>query len=304
MKTTFGLAKIRRKVKGAVVVIGVFDGLHLGHRYLIQKAHASARAARRKLVCVTFHPHPQGEPYLISLAHRLRLIEAQGVRQCAVIHFSKQFSRIPAEEFIKDIIVKLFSPVKIFVGEGFRFGCKAQGDINTLKRFEKEYGYAAMPVKELKVRGRKISSKAIRAFIKKGRLKEARELLGRRASILGTVIKGFKRGRIVGYPTANINPHHEVLPRTGVYAVKVLYNKKKYNGLCNIGTRPTFVSRRADQAIEVHIFGFKKDTYGNDIEIQFVERIRDEKKFPSMRYLSAQISQDSKEALSILKHIA
>jgi riboflavin kinase/FMN adenylyltransferase len=304
MRTTFGLVNLRQKLKGTVVVIGVFDGLHLGHRYLIQKALTYSQKAHKKLVCITFHPHPQGEPYLISLRHRLRLIESLGVKRCAVINFTKKFSRLSAEKFIKDIIVELFCPVRIFVGEGFRFGYRAQGTIGLLKRFEKEYGYTVMAVKELKVHKHKISSYMIRAFIKEGRLKEAQGLLGRRISVLGTVIKGFKRGRIVGYPTANINPHHEVLPKAGVYAVKVLYNKRNYSGLCNIGARPTFVRVSALQTIEVHIFGFKKNIYGEDIEIQFVSKIRDEERFPSIRSLSGQIRKDSKKAIAILKHIA
>lgn len=303
MQTIFGLAKIEQQFKDTVIVIGVFDGLHRGHRYLLQKALTAARNTHKKLVCITFHPHPLGEPYLISLTHRLKLIEALGVRHCVVIRFNKRFSRILAEEFIKGILVKLFHPLLIFVGENFRFGFKAKGTVALLKHFEKEYGYIVEPIKELRVHTQKISSHTIRSLIKSGKLKEAETLLGRRVSVLGTVIKGLKRGRMVGYPTANINPHHEVLPREGVYAVKVLYHKRTYNGLCNIGRRPTFASAIPAQTIEVHLFDFKKNIYGRDIEIQFVDRIRDEKKFPSIRFLGAQIRKDSHVALSILRHI-
>lgn len=300
MKTIFGLSNLKEKFKDTIVLIGVFDGMHRGHRYLIEKSVRTARALHKKTAAITFHPHPKGQPYLISLKHRLKVIEELGVSVCLVIRFSKQFAKSPPESFIRDTLVKFFHPLYVFVGDNFRFGYRAQGDVTLLKRLGKLLGFQVRPVRELGAGRKKISSQRLRGLIRAGSLKKAEELLGRRVSVLGTVIKGSSRGRILGYPTANIDPHHEVLPKPGVYAVKVLYNEKEYNGICNIGRRPTFGSQEEPLNIEVHLFNFRKDIYGEDMEIQFIRKLRDEKKFPSPSSLAAQLKEDSRKALRLL----
>ena len=347
---------IKNKVDGAVVAIGVFDGLHRGHCYLIKQAVSWARRLKLKSLCLTFHPHPSTQPYLISLKHRLKLIAELGVDYCLVIPFNKKFSAIPAEDFIRSILVRFFHPALIFVGKNFHFGYQARGDVQLLRQGGKDFGFRVMAVKELSVGTKIISSGKIRRLISRGSLQEAEKLLGRKVSVLGTVIEGSKRGRILGYPTANIDPHHEVLPKEGVYAVEILYDQKEYGGLCNIGQRPTFNPEFAiengirrqirahlrhkklltysrvcshfflpnlhsslpsrccvsiaksgfkgqDEAktIEVHLFGFKRNIYGQDLEIQFIRKIRKEKKFPSAASLSNQIKNDCQKALRILR---
>lgn len=301
MRTIFGLANLKNKLKGAVLVIGVFDGVHRGHCYLIKEALSAARNLNKKLVCITFYPHPKAEPCLISLKHRLNLIARLGVDICVVIRFGKSFARISAKDFISGTLVKIFRPRRIFVGENFRFGYRALGTARLLKHFEKDFGYKVQAVKELASAGEKIGSRVLRALITSGRIKEAERLLGRPVAVLGTVIKGQRRGRLVGYPTANINPHHEVLPKEGVYAVRIFYRKRKYNGLCNIGRRPTFCHSIDSKTIEAHLFDFRKNIYGRDLEIQFAAKIRDEKKFPSLSSLSSQIHKDILKAVSLLK---
>lgn len=301
MKTIFGPRKLRGSFEKTVVLIGVFDGLHRGHRYLIRKAVSLSRALNKKSVCVTFHPHPKKQPCLISLNHRLKLIEELGVDYCLVIKFNRRFSLVTAQDFVKDILVKFFHPEFIFIGENFRFGYQARGTVEVLKALSKTFGFKVRAIKELSARDKKISSRSIRHLIKAGELKEAQRLLGRRVSVLGTVISGAKRGRGLGYPTANINPHHEVLPASGVYAVKIFYREKEYRGICNIGTRPTF-SPEDNQTIEAHLFNFKKNIYGQDLEIQFIRKIRDEKKFPGHSSLVEQIKKDHRKALRILKN--
>ena len=303
MKTIFGPLKPLKALKKTVVLIGVFDGLHRGHRYLIRKAVSVSRALNKKSVCVTFHPHPKKQPCLISLTHRLRLIEALGVDYCLVIKFNRKFSLVTAEDFVKDILVKFFHPEFIFIGENFRFGYQARGTVEVLKALSETFGFKVRAIKELSAEDKKISSRIIRHLIKAGELKEAQKLLGRRVSVLGTVISGAKRGRGLGYPTANINPHHEVLPASGVYAVKIFYREKEYRGICNIGTRPTFDNPEDNQTIEAHLFNFKKDIYGQDLEIQFIRKIRDEKKFPGHSSLVEQIKKDHRTALRILRNI-
>lgn len=303
MKTIFGLSNLKEKFKDTIVLIGVFDGMHRGHRYLIEKSVRTGRALHKKTAAITFDPHPKGQPYLISLAHRLKLIKELGVSVCLVIRFSKQFAKSPPESFIRDTLVKFFHPLYVFVGDNFRFGYRAQGDVALLERLGKLHGFEVRPVRELGAGRKKISSKRIRSLIRAGSLKKAEELLGRRVSVLGTVIKGESRGRILGYPTANIDPHHEVLPKPGVYAVKVLYNEKEYNGICNIGRRPTFSSQGEALNIEVHLFNFRKDIYAEDMEIQFIRKLRNEKKFPSLSSLAAQLKEDSRKALRLLRAI-
>ncbi|OGX42189.1 MAG: riboflavin biosynthesis protein RibF [Omnitrophica WOR_2 bacterium RIFCSPLOWO2_02_FULL_45_28] len=300
MKTIFGLSNLKEKFKDTIVMIGVFDGMHRGHRYLIERAVRAARALHKKTVAITFDPHPKGQPYLISLAHRLKVIAELGVSACLVIRFSQQFAKSPPESFIRDTLVKFFHPLYVFVGDNFRFGYRAQGDVALLKRLGKLLGFQVRPVRELGAGRKKISSQRIRSLIRAGSLKKAEELLGRRVSVLGTVIKGESRGRILGYRTANIDPHHEVLPKPGVYAVKVLYNEKEYNGICNIGRRPTFNSQEEPLNIEVHLFNFRKDIYAEDMEIKFIRKLRDEKKFPSPSFLSIQLKEDSRNALRLL----
>ena len=309
MKTIFGLLKLKARLNNTVAVIGVFDGLHRGHRYLMRKAVSLASSRNKTSVCITFHPHPQGEPYLISLKHRIKLIGSLGFDYCLVISFNRAFRAVRARGFVEDILVKFFRPWRVLVGEDFRFGYKAQGDIKLLGNLAREFGFALEPVKKVRIAKKIISSKRIRFLIRCGRLKEAERFLGRRVSVLGTVTHGAKRGRMLGYPTANINPHHEVLPKEGVYAVRVLYEGQEYGGLCNIGRRPTFSrgekffapAEDEDRTIEAHLFGFKKDIYGEDLEIQFIRKIRGEKKFPRSSLLARQIQKDSQKAKSILK---
>ena len=304
MKTIFGPSKLKKPLADTVVVIGVFDGLHQGHRYLIHKAVATAQKLKVKSVCVTFHPHPQGQPYLISLKHRLKLIAGLGIDYCVVIPFNKKFAHRKPESFVEDILVKLFHPVYIFIGKHFRFGYKAGGDVRLLASVGHQYGFKVSPVQELTICGRKASSQRIRMLISSGRLLQAEKILGRRVSVLGTVIKGSHRGRVLGYPTANINPHHEVLPKEGIYAVMVVYKSKEYKGLCYIGRRPTFSVSEEAKTIEAHLFDFNKNIYGQDLEIQFIHKIRSERKFSSSISLISQIKKDQLVARQLLARLA
>ncbi len=294
--------------------MGVFDGVHRGHREVLQAAVKKAHKIGGESVVLTFWPHPQKEESLYSLEHRERLIAELGIDTCVVINFSRHFAGIKAEDFVKDILVDRIGAAYVFVGRDFRFGSKARGGLSLLNKTGKAYGFKARGFNIIKVRGVAISSTLIRKLIKQGNIKEAERLLARPVSILGTVIKGTKLGRILGFPTANINPHHEVIPAEGIYAVRINLDKREFKGACYIGTKPTLSLERrvclpAGQAgsleekkinIEVHIFGFHKNIYGKYLEIQFVKRIRSDKKFPSLALLVKQIKKDVKSAKRML----
>lgn len=282
--------KILRLSPKSVVAIGVFDGVHKAHRRIISSAIKLARRKKTKALVLTFWPHPQGQASLISLAHRLRLIEELKADICVVIRFNQNFAKTSAEDFVKNILVKRLNAGVVFVGENFRFGKNAEGDVGLLEKLSAFYGFAVRSFKVLRTGRTVISSTLIRKLITGGMLKTAQRILMRPVSVLGTVTKGASLGTKLGFPTANIEAHHEVLPPAGIYAVRVVFDKHNYAGVCYIGRNPTFF--RNEQSIEAHIFNFKKNIYGQDLEIQFLRKIRKEKKFSGPLELIKQIKKD------------
>lgn len=295
MKVIYGINKIE-KFRVPVVALGVFDGVHRGHKNILQAAVRKARFIKGTSVVLTFWPHPQKQESLYSLEHRLRLIAAIGIEVCVVINFNKSFAKTSAVDFVKNILGKSIGASFVFVGENFRFGKNAEGGLEVLSKLSKKYGFKLRAFKVLKIKNKPISSTYIRALIKEGDLELAQRLLTRPVSVLGTVVSGASIGRKLGYPTANIDPHHEVIPPSGVYAVKVFLGKKELSGICNIGYKPTFKTNSPTPKIhiELHIFDFSKNIYGKYIEIQFIDKIRDEAKFSSPAALVEQIKKDIK----------
>lgn len=271
--------------------MGVFDGVHLGHRRILKAAVGKARRIKGTSMVVTFWPHPQREGSIYSLEHRLRLISEVGMDTCIVIRFNKRFSQMPAEDFIRDILVNKIGAQYIYVGRNFRFGREGRGNFKTLERLSRLHNFKLKLFAMVRVDNRPISSTYIRSLITKGELSAAGRLLSSPVSVLGTVVRGTSLAAKLGFPTANIDPHHEVLPPPGIYAVSVIFNNKELKGACYIGTKPTF---RLEQQkhIEVHIFNFNKNIYGKYLEIQFVEKIRNDKKFSSQESLARQIKKD------------
>ena len=299
-------------IKRSVVTIGVFDGVHTGHCAVIKKIVSRAKATGAVSIVVTFDPHPlkvlnggRLAPSLISLKHRVRLIKDLGVDKVVIMKFDKKLSEMEPGDFIRNIIARELKAKEIFVGEDFCFGRRAGADIRALKRIGEAAGLKVHRVKSVKRSGRIISSSEIRKLVVAGRIKEASEFLGRPFSILGTVVSGAKLARVLGYPTANINPHHEAMPPSGVYAVRVELNKKIFKGVMNIGVRPTFYDhgRDAEPSIEVHIFGFHGSIYGKDLEIVFVKRMRAEKKFNTIDSLIEQVRKDERAAKKVLTRL-
>jgi riboflavin kinase / FMN adenylyltransferase len=291
MKIIYGIDKVR-KFPRPVVALGVFDGLHLGHRVILRAAVKKAAQIKGTSLVLTFFPHPQRKESLYSLEHRLRLIAELGVDVCMVVSFNRSLAKINAQDFIAKILVKKLGAGFIYVGRNFRFGSRAAGDYRLLAKEAKKYKFKVKIFDVVKSNRLTISSTVIRKLIKNNKLKKAQKLLGRRVSVLGTVIRGSRLGRLLGFPTANIRAHHEVIPPTGIYAVGIVFSKKKYNGVCYIGRRPTIHLKNRTLRIEVHIFDFYKNIYARELEIQFIKLIRKDQKFASLKDLSVQIQKD------------
>lgn len=307
MKVVFGIGKIK-KIRHSVVTLGVFDGLHLGHLRILKETVRYAKQIKGKSVVITFSPHPQRQLNLYSLDHRIRLFKKIGIDICIVIRFTDSFSRICASKFIKNFLIKKIHPNYIFVGENFTFGKDARGTSLLLKKYVDIYNFKLKIFPVYKLEGKVISSTYIRQLILAGRLNKAARLLGRPVSILGTVVEGSRLARYLGFPTANIKAHHEVLPPSGVYITRINFNNEKLKGICYIGGKPTFEMQNAKREnrqntkhIEVHIFGFNKNLYGKDLEIQFIKKIRDEKKFASVQLLAEQVKEDMHRAQSYFR---
>ncbi len=308
MKLITDLDNLRNKFKNPVLTIGIFDGVHLAHQRIIREVRRQAQIIKGTSMVLTFNPHPlkvvktDTPGYLItSLKHRIDLIRQLNADVCLLLDFDKGFSRMSGQEFVKHILVDTLGVSYLIVGTGFRFGRKRSGSFTLLKKLSKTYGFKIRQIKTIRINGQTISSTAIRALIQNGKIRQANKLLGRNFSIYGRVEKGRARGRILGYPTANIRPEQELTPGSGVYAVLVKLDKKVFNGISNVGTRPTFGSEeKLFPAVEVHIFNFHNKIYGRQLEVFFLQRIRPEKKFASQQALLEQIKKDELKAREIL----
>ncbi|MBU1148080.1 MAG: bifunctional riboflavin kinase/FAD synthetase [Candidatus Omnitrophica bacterium] len=277
--------------------IGIFDGVHRGHQKILKKLYKETSRNNAKSLLITFDPHPRNIlkskiPLLISLSHRLTLIKDFGIDFLKVIRFTRKFSRLSGDEFITKILMRKFKIDILVLGENFSFGHKGRGAAALLKR----YGFKVFEVKALKSKGRSISSTRIRQKIEKGDLRNASLMLGRPVTVFGTVVKGRRVGRRLGFPTANIDPHHEAIPPSGVYSVDAKISNRIHKGILNIGTRPTF-GENIDPTIELHVFNFKKTIYRKDVEIIFKRKIRNERRFKSVEALRKQIQKDIRKAM-------
>ncbi len=297
MKIIYGVNNVKR-FKKPVVALGVFDGVHKGHRFIIKEAVKKARQINGTSVILTFHPHPQKEQSLYSLAHRLRLIEKLGINVCIVIKFNSAFSKISAADFIKNIVIAKIGANFIYVGKNFKFGKSAFGDYRLLNKLAGPYNFKLKVFDIIKTNHLVISSTYIRKLIKQGNLSAAEKLLQRPVAVFGTVIKGISLAKKLGFPTANIDPHHEVIPPSGVYVVRIVLENRIFYGVCNIGIKPTLLTKPDElgggpqKHVEVYIFDFNRNIYGKDLEIQFIRKIRDEVKFASIILLARQIQKD------------
>jgi len=305
MRTLYSTKNLKCKITPSIVTVGVFDGVHTGHQKIIAQLLKEAKKDKLKPIVVTFDPHPakvlkeRGRILMLSsLQHRLRLLEELGAKLCVVIDFNRKFSKRDAESFFSDALVDKLNMKKLVIGDKFSFGKEQLKSTEELKKIAKKLNFCVKIIKPKRYKSNAISSSTIRHFIEQGKLGIASKLLARPVSVLGTVIHGRKRGRIIGFKTANIDLHHEAMPPSGVYAAYSKVGKSRYKSVLNIGTRPTFNEK--DQSIEVHIFGINKNLYNKDVEISFVKKIRPEKKFEDEDTLRVQIKKDSIVAKKVL----
>ncbi|MBI1286688.1 MAG: bifunctional riboflavin kinase/FAD synthetase [Flavobacteriales bacterium] len=296
------------KVNGAVVTTGTFDGVHIGHRKIIARINEIARKIDGESVLLTFHPHPRmvlfpddhGLELITTLDEKIKLLEEAGVQNLIIHPFTREFSRTTSIDFIRDILVEKLGTSVLVIGYDHHFGRNREGSFEHLRESGPLYGFQVEEISAQDVDDVAVSSTKIRAALSHGDVATAAKYLSYMYELSGTVIHGDKLGRTLGYPTANVQveDRNKVIPANGVYACYVLLGGRKFNGMLNIGTRPTVDG--GARRIEVHIFELNEELYGQKITLQLKDRIRDEQKFDSVDQLKERLLIDKNEAEKIL----
>lgn len=287
--------------------IGTFDGVHRGHRFLLDQVIRLARADGGRSVVVTFSNSPRSviEPtfvpsYLTTNSEKRRLLFDFGIDDVIIKPFTTDLMKLSARQFMQQVLHDELGITTLVIGYDHRFGYNRAEGFNDYVRYGKEMGIKVVLANEYQFDGKEVSSSAIRQAVSSGNISMANDLLGYHYSIEGQVINGFHIGRTIGYPTANIQlPNNKLVPADGVYAVTVMLDREEYNGMLNIGHRPTFDN--GQRSIEVHLLDFNRDIYSERIQLRFAERIREEKRFGSIEELKAQISKDEHQIRMILR---
>jgi riboflavin kinase/FMN adenylyltransferase len=281
----------------AVLSIGNFDGVHLGHQKILRMVLEQARAIAQPSAVVTFDPHPlrvlrpEQAPRLIqTLAQRLAGFDQMGLDAALVMYFDRTLSMLSPREFIQRILIDRLHVASVFVGSNFCFGHRGAGNVSMLAEFGEEHGFKVTIVPPVEVDGRVVSSTAIRVAVAEGNVAGAASLLGRPFSLSGTIHPGAGRGRTILFPTLNLVPEQELMPKNGVYATESVVGGSVYRSATNVGTRPTFNGQGV--TVESHLLGFDEQITGGPMEVRFHERLRDEQKFSGADQLKAQIASD------------
>ena len=306
MEIIRGLEDLKESYPNTVITIGNFDGLHLGHQKIIQTVLQESEDINGTSMVVTFDPHPmkilapEREIKLLTTPkERERLIRTMGIHVLLCITFNEEFSQLMPDDFIDDILVKKINAKKVIVGQNYAFGKARKGTTELLRRRGRKYGFNVKVVRQAKFNGEVVSSSKIRSFLSKGQVFEASTFLGRAYTIEGNVIRGAGRGeKLLHIPTANITTPNELVPKEGVYAVKIGMKNDFFDGVANIGKKPTFGD--AVTSYEVHIFNYTGNLLGEHLRIHFIDWIRDQRSFPDALSLEKQIRNDIEHAREIL----
>jgi riboflavin kinase/FMN adenylyltransferase len=296
-----------RSARATAVTIGNFDGIHQGHQAMLARLTARATAVGGLPTVLTFEPHPRevftpdaAPTRLTSLREKLEILRGLGVGHVHVCRFTRAFAALSAEEFVTRILVDGLKARCVLVGDDFRFGAKRAGDIDFLVRMGAAHGFRAEALHTVEAAGQRASSTAVREALAEGDLAMAAQLLGRPYSISGRVVGGDQLGRQIGYPTANIQLKHNRPPLTGIFAVRVQgLDQPDWPGVASLGTRPT-VHANGRPTLEVHLFNFDRRIYRRHLRVEFLHKLRDEAKFPSLEALVAQIDADARQARELL----
>lgn len=309
MQVFYGLDQLPQ-FKNPVITIGTFDGVHLGHASIIDRLKKRAAQVNGESLIITFDPHPRRVlspsnntiELLTTLDEKILALSSLGVDNLVVVPFTREFAEIPARDYIREFIVRHFHPNTIIIGYDHHFGKNREGNYQLMESLKDEFGYTLEEIPVQEIQHSAISSTRIRKALHAGDIGKANDYLGKPYVLRGTVIHGEQRGRGLGFPTANIHVGEEskLIPANGVYAVRVTLADSVYNGMMNIGYRPT-IGLNHNRSLEVHILGFDGDLYGQVLEVAFVGRLRDEKKFADVGELKQQLSRDKQHALSVLQ---
>jgi riboflavin kinase / FMN adenylyltransferase len=284
------------------LAIGVFDGVHLGHKAVISTSAEHAQAADGTPIVVTFDPHPEkvlrpaAAPHLLTATeHKIALIRDLGVEHLLVIKFDERFAATEPEDFVRQLVEHSKPLREICVGHEWAFGRNRRGNLELLKKLGAQFNFNVVGIPPVSVNGELVSSTTIRRAIEAGDLKKAADMLGREYTILGTVVRGDNLGKKIGFPTANLSAHSEQFPPNGVYIAEAKLDGVAYPGVVNLGYRPT-MSGQKERVLEIHLLDFDRDVYGSDLELRFLGYLRPEKKFDSVEALTRQIEADVTQA--------
>lgn len=310
MKVFYGIERLPSFEK-PVLTIGTFDGVHQGHKTILQSVVQEANAIKGTSVLITFEPHPRklifpNEPLklLCTLEERLALVANAQIDVVVVVPFTKEFAAQTAQDYISGFLVAQFHPFLIIIGYDHRFGHDRTGDIAMLRHYAQEYHYEVKEISAQLISAAAVSSTKVRKFLLAGEVAAARQMLGTAYTISGKVIRGAQRGRTIGFPTANIAlaDTDKLVPQIGVYAVQIFVKDNWYKGMLNLGFNPTVVTDN-EVKIEVHLFDFDQDIYDQEIKVCFISRLRNEQKFESLEALKSQLQQDKMDAISALSNL-
>ncbi len=303
MILTHNAKEVKPGARKVCLALGFFDGVHLGHQQIIRQTIMDARQHEGIALVLTFDRHPNTvvapgrvPPLVYSLPQKIRAIEAIGAEVLLLIHFDAAFSRQSGKEFVRSLLRDLGPVRSVCVGANFVFGHKRSGDVALLKRLGAELHFTVHGLAAVALNNSAVSSTRIREAIRAGKLDAATQMLGRAYSLAGPVVRGDGLGAQLGFPTANIDANGLALPPTGVYAVHADVKGKTYRAVLNLGYRPTLQNPTPQLRVEAHLLDFDGDLYGQELEVVFAEKLREERKFPSLKELRLQIAQDILDA--------
>jgi riboflavin kinase/FMN adenylyltransferase len=293
-----------------VVTTGTFDGVHQGHRQIIDRLKETARLSKGETVLLTFFPHPRMVLFpdriiflLNTQEEKIKLLEKAGIDHLIVQPFTREFSMLSSQEFITEILVNKLQTKKLIIGHDHHFGRNREGGFEHLHQYGPQYGFDVEEISAQEVEHVQVSSTRVRNALEQGDVRTAATYLGYQYTLSGTVIKGRQLGRTIGFPTANIqiDDPYKLVPADGVYAVRVERGNLHFSGMLNIGIRPT-IDEQLSRTVEVHLINFSGDLYGENLRITFVDKLREEQKFDGLDHLRLQLEKDKQAALTTLNH--